>query len=113
MSYNISSIYLQCFTGPPTINISLIDQVAEVDERVTLNCKASGDGTITYKWQEFSNGSWMDITDSNNAEYTTDILTQSSQFRCIVTNEAGRTTSNVTIFVLSEDNLGGLSSANI
>ena len=45
----------------------------------------------------------MDITDSNNAEYTTDILTQSSQFRCVVTNEAGRTTSNVTIFVLGEN----------
>ena len=75
----------------------------EVNERVTLNCKASGYGTITYKWQEFGNGSWMDIADSNNAEFTTDILTQSSQFRCVVTNEAGRTTSNVTIFVLGEN----------
>ena len=90
------------FTGPPTINNTLIDQVIEINERVTLNCKASGDGTITYQWQQFSNGSWMDIADSNNAEYTTDVLTQSSQFRCVVTNEAGMTTSDVTILVLGK-----------
>ena len=91
------------FTGPPSINNPLIDQVIEVNERVTLNCGASGDSTITYQWQQFSNGSWMDVADSNNAEYTTDILTQSSQFRCVVTNEAGMTTSNVTILVLGEN----------
>ena len=44
----------------------------------------------------------MDIADTNNAEYTTDVLTQSSQFRCVVTNEAGMTTSNVTILVLGK-----------
>ena len=88
------------FTGPPTITNPLTDQVIEFNERITLNCAASGDGTITYQWQEFSNGSWMDINNSNNAEYTTDTLTQSSHFRCVVTNEAGMTTSNVTISVL-------------
>ena len=103
MSYSISTKRLQCFTGAPTINNPLIDQVIEVDEVVTLNCKASGDGTITYQWQQFSNGSWMDIADSNNPEYTTDMLTQSSQFRCVVTNEAEMTTSNVTILVLGEN----------
>jgi len=113
LSYDISSIYLQCFTGPPTINNPLIDQVIEVNERVTLNCKASGDGTIMYQWQEFSYGSWVDIANSNNAEYTTDILTQSTQFRCVVTNEVEMTISYVNIYVLSKDNLGGLSSANM
>ena len=91
------------FTGPPTINNPLIDQVIEVNKRVTLDCKASGDGTITYQWQQFSNGSWIDIIDRNNAEYTTDILTQSSQFRCVVINEAGVTTSNVIILVLGKN----------
>ena len=113
MSYDVSSKNLRCFTGAPTINNPLIDQVIEVNERVTLNCKASGDGTITYQWQQFSNGSWMDIADSNNAEYTTDMLTQSSQFRCVVTNEAGMALSDVTIFVLSKENFGGLNNANM
>ena len=45
----------------------------------------------------------MDVADSNNAEYTTDVLTQSSQFRCVVTNEAGMTTSDVAILVLGEN----------
>ena len=93
---------IQMFTGPPTITNPLIDQVIEFNEIITLNCEASGDGTITYQWQEFSNGLWMDINDSNDAEYTTDRLTQSSQFRCEVTNEAGITTSNVTISVLGK-----------
>ena len=93
---------IQVFTGPPTITNPLTDQVIEFNERITLNCAASGDGTITYQWQEFSNGSWMDINNSNNAEYTNDTLTQSSQFRCVVTNEAGMATSNVTISVLGE-----------
>ena len=91
-----------CFTGPPTINNPLIDQVIEINERVTLNCKANGGGTITYQWQQFSNGSWMDIADSNNAEYTTDVLTQSSQFRCVVTNEGGMTISDATILGLGK-----------
>ena len=94
---------MQAFTGPPTITNPLIDQIIEFNEEITLNCEASGDGTITYQWQEFSNGSWMDINNSNDAEYTTDRLTQSSQFRCVVTNEAGITTLNVTILVVGED----------
>ena len=93
---------IQVFPGPPTITNPLTDQVIEFNEGITLNCAASGDGTITYQWQKFSNGSWVDINNSNNVEYTTDTLTQSSQFRCVVTNEAGMTTSNVTISVLGE-----------
>ena len=89
-------------TGPPTITNPLTDQVIEFNERITLNCAATGDGTITYQWQEFSNGSWMDINNSNNVEYTTDTLTQSSQLRCVVTNEAGMTISSATISALGE-----------
>ena len=93
---------IEVFTGPPTITDPLTDQVIKFNEGTTLNCTANGDGTITYQWQEFSNGSWVNINNSNNEEYTTDILTQSSQFRCVVTNEAGITTSDVTILVLGE-----------
>ena len=92
----------QVFTGPPTITNPLTDQVIRYNERITLNCKASGDGTVSYQWQEFSNGSWMDISDGTNPEYTTDRLTESSQFRCVVSNEAGEISSAVNISVLGE-----------
>lgn len=98
----------QVFTGPPIITNPLTDQVIRFNERITLNCKASGDGTVSYQWQEFSNGLWMDISNgslmdisnSTTPEYTTDRLTESSQFRCIVSNEAGEVTSVAMILVL-------------
>ena len=92
----------QVFTGPPTITTPLTDQVIRYNERITLYCNASGDGTVSYQWQEFSNGSWMDISNSINPEYTTDRLTESTQFRCVVSNEAGEVTSSATILVLSK-----------
>ena len=92
----------QVFTGPPTITNPLTDQVIRYNERITLNCKASGDGTVSYQWQEFSNGLWMDISNSTNLEYTTDRLTESTQFRCVVSNEAGQDTSIANIIVLSK-----------
>ena len=90
----------QVFTGPPTITTPLTDQVIRYNERITLNCKASGDGTVSYQWQEFSNSSLMNISNSTTPEYTTDRLTESSQFRCVVSNEAGEVTSVAMILVL-------------
>ena len=93
----------QVFTGPPAITHPLTDQVIRYNERITLNCKASGDGTISYQWQEYDNGLWMDISNSTNPEYTTDRLTELSQFRCVVSNEAGGTSSAATISVLGKN----------
>ena len=92
----------QVFTGPPTITNPLTDQVIRYNERITLNCKASGDGTVSYQWQEFSNGLWKDISNSTNPEYTTDRLAESSQFRCVVSNEAGQDISTANVLVLSK-----------
>ena len=92
----------QVFTGRPTIVYPLTDQVITFNDRITLYCNASGDGTVSYQWQEFSNGSWMDISNSINPEYTNDRLTESTQFRCVVSNEAGQDTSTATILVLSK-----------
>ena len=92
----------QTFTGSPTITNPLIDQVRAFNESITLNCEATGNGTISYKWQEFNNGVWVDINNGNDPEYTTDRLTESSQFRCVVSNEAGKTNSTVTVLVLGK-----------
>ena len=92
----------QVFTGHPTIIKPFNDEVIKYNERITLYCNASGDGTVSYQWQEFSNGSWMDISNSINPKYTTDSLIESTQFRCVVSNEAGETSSSITVFVLGK-----------
>ena len=89
-------------TGPPIIKNPLIDQVKVFNDEIALNCDASGSGIIIYQWQEFSDGSWMDISSGTSAEYKTRI-TESSQFRCVVSNEAGETTSTATVLILGMD----------
>ena len=74
------------------------------NDEIALNCDASGSSIIMYQWQEFSDGSWMDINSGTSAEYKTRI-TESSQFRCVVSNEAGETTSTATISVLGESTI--------
>ena len=93
----------QVFTGPPTITNPPTNQVIAHNDRATLICTANGSGIITYQWQKLSNGSWMNIKNNNKTNYRTDKLKESSQFRCVVSNEAGETTSNVNINVISED----------
>jgi len=93
----------EVFTGPPIITNPPTNQLITPSDRATLICTANASGIITYQWQKFSNGSWMDINNSNITNYRTEKLKESRQFRCVVSNEAGETTSSVTINVLSED----------
>ena len=90
----------QVFTGPPTITNPLTDQVIKSNTSITLVCTASGVGTIEYQWQKHSYDLWMNISNSNTAEYETDRLTESSQFRCVVSNKAGEVISVAKILVL-------------
>ena len=68
---------------------------------ITLYCDATGRGKITYQWQELIDGSWVDINSGISAEYKTK-MTESSRFRCAVSNEAGQITSTATILVLGK-----------
>ena len=92
-------------TGAPSITTHPSSQLTNVTMNVTLNCEAIGKGSIRYLW-EFSNssgGPWMQINNSNRRHLVVGNLSQSEHYRCVVSNEAGRTTSNVaTITVLSE-----------
>ena len=72
---------------------------------VTLDCEGTGRGSITYHW-EISNtneGQWMNISNSNSRRLGVGNLEQSQQYRCVASNEAGSTRSDVaTVNVLSE-----------
>ena len=91
--------------GPPTITSHPTNQLTNISISVTLQCKGTGRGSITYHWESSNiNGRrWMNISNSNNRILAVGTLEQSRQYRCVVSNEAGRTRSKVaTVTVLGE-----------
>ena len=66
---------------------------------VTLNCEGTGRGSITYQWQtrNINGGRLKDIENSNNKQFVVSNIKESKRYRCVVSNEAGETRSNVAI----------------
>ena len=95
----------QVSTGPPTITTHPTSQLTTVSMSVTLNCEGTGRGSITYQWQtrNINGGQWRNISNSKNRMFVVRNLKMLQRYRCAVSNEAGRTRSNVaTVTVLSE-----------
>ena len=95
----------QVFTGPPTITTHPTSQLTNVSMSVTLDCEGTGRGSITYHWEtsNINGGQWMNISNSNSKTLVVRNLEQSQQYRCVVSNEAGSTRSDVaTVTVLSK-----------
>ena len=93
------------FTGPPTIITHPTSQLTTMSMSVTLDCEGTGRGNIAYQWESkrINSGRWMNVRNSNNRRLVVGTLEQSQQYRCVVSNEAGRTRSNVaTVTVLSK-----------
>ena len=70
-----------------------------------LNCETTGNRSVTYQWEtsNINGGQWMNISNSNSSTLVVGTLEQSQQYRCVVSNEAGSTRSNVaTVTVLSK-----------
>ena len=95
----------QVSTGPPTITTHPTSQLTTVSMSVTLNCGGTDRGSITYQWQtrNINGGRWSDISNSNNRRFVVSNLQESQQYRCVVSNEAGGTSSNIApVTVLSK-----------
>ena len=95
----------QVFTGSPIITTHPTGQLTSVDINITLDCEGTSRGSITYQWEtsNINGGQWMNISDSNNKTLVVRNLEQSQQYRCVVSNEAGSTRSDVaTVTVLSK-----------
>ena len=92
----------QVFTGPPTITTHPTSQLTNIGMSVTLDCEGTGRGSITYQWEtsNINGGQWMNISYSNNKTLVVRNLEQSQQYRCLVSNEAGSTRSDVAIVSL-------------
>ena len=95
----------QVFTGPPIIKTHPASQLTNISISVTLDCEGTGRGSISYQWEtsNINGGQWMIISNSNSSTLVVGTLEQSQQYRCVVSNEAGSTRSNVsTVAVLSK-----------
>ena len=95
----------QVFIGPPTITTHPTSQLTNISMSVTLDCEGTGRGSITYQWEtsNINGGQWMKIDNSNTRTFSITNLEQSQQYRCVASNEAGNTRSDVaTVTVLSE-----------
>ena len=93
----------QVSVGRPIIKAHPTSQLTTVSMSVTLNCEGTGRGSITYQWQNrnINGGQWRNI--SNNRRLVVSNLQESQQYRCVVSNEAGGTPSNVAaVTVLSK-----------
>ena len=93
----------QVFTGPPTITNQPTSQIINISVSVTLDCGATGRGSIMYQWEtsNINGGQWMNI--GIGKTLVVGSLEQSQQYRCVVSNEAGSTRSDVaTVAVLSK-----------
>ena len=93
------------FTGPPIILIYPRNDTISVGEATAITCEGTGRGSITYLWEtsNINGGQWMNISNSSTTKFLVRNLQQSQQYRCIVSNEAGSTKSDIaTVTVLGE-----------
>ena len=91
----ISSIIL-C-TDPPVITKSPMSHVVASNMETTLSCEASSlDNSVQYHWEKrnFQDSTWTAIASARNMSFKPSSM-ESQQYRCVVTNDAGRTNSAV------------------
>lgn len=96
------------FTGPPTIITHPTSHWIIAGTNTTLICEAIGKGSITYQWEtsNINREQWTNISNSSNARLSVLNLERSHQYRCVVSNEVGRTRSNTAVVtVLSKSML--------
>lgn len=85
----------QVSAGPPTIITHPTSQLTSVSKNVTLNCGGTGRGSITYQWEVSDGGPWVQISNDDGKTLVIRNLEVSQQYRCVVSNQAGSTRSNV------------------
>ena len=92
-------------TGPPTITTHPSNTLITNHMSVTLDCDANGTEPITFRWENsiINGGQWMNISNSDGKKLVVKALEQSEQYRCVASNDAGETSSNIAnITVLSK-----------
>ncbi|XP_065909246.1 uncharacterized protein [Dysidea avara] len=86
--------------GSPSITTHPTGGDVPMGGSVTLNCTASGIGTLVYSWERKSpDSSWTTVSNDNTTSYTTDTTLTSAVYvyRCRVNNEGGIVLSDIAI----------------
>jgi len=85
------------YIGTPSITTHPTGGDVPVGRSVTLMCRGSGRGTLTYSWERSFGSSWATVSNDSTTSYTTDTTLTSGEYmyRCIVNNEAGSIVSNI------------------
>ncbi|MDM8245193.1 S-layer homology domain-containing protein [Collinsella tanakaei] len=75
-----------------------VDVTVDEGSSATFSVQATGSGTLTYQWQQSTDGTaWTDIPGATSASYTVPAATMEMdghQYRCIVTGDGGEAASN-------------------
>ena len=92
----------QVLTGPPTIMTHPTNHWVLAGKNTTLTCEGTGKGSIAYQWESstIKEEHWMSISNNNSTRFDLQNLQRSHQYRCVVSNEAGRTSSNPAIITV-------------
>ena len=89
-------------TGPPIITTHPSSQLITSNMSIILDCDVSSKEPVTFKWEYSSiyGGQWITISNSDNRKLVVKTLEQSEQFRCVASNDAGETSSNIAIITV-------------
>jgi len=81
---------------PPAIDPTTpADWTGDVGETVTLTVAATGTGAITYQWQSYENGAWVNIDGATSASFSPDTTIEGTNYyRVIVTNTDNTVSGN-------------------
>jgi hypothetical protein len=88
----------------PTINGQPSGPTVTEGSPASFSVSANGSGTISYQWQQFDGSTWNDISGATSDTYEinpTALSDNGSQFRCVVSNEAGSVTSSVALLTVN------------
>ena len=107
-------VYVQiCFNcdetiivGRPIVTIHPESRLVTSNMSITLDCDGSdsrtGNNPIEYRWENsnINGGNWITIDNSDSKKLVVKNLEQSEQYRCVVSNDVGDTTSNVAVITV-------------
>ena len=95
-------LYGAIIIGPPSITTHPSSRLVTNNMSITLDCDGTGNEPITFRWEnsDINGGQWINISNSNSRKLVVKTLEQSEQFRCIVSNDAGETSSNIAIITV-------------
>ena len=96
-SYDTYTAVTATIYAAPTVTVAASKSEGALSDSVTLTATASGQGTLTYKWQQSTDGTtYADISGATSSTYTASINDSSATthyYRALVTGTGGTTTS--------------------